>query len=402
MKMVFFCHPAFMRSQSMPRFARMVGEAMRARGHDVAYWAPEGRCHAHFKGTRLEKWAGYVDQYVLFPLEIRRRLRETDPNTLFVFCDQALGPWVPLVKHRPHVVHAHDLLALRSALGLIPQNPTSWSGRLYQRYIRHGFRQAQHFIAVSKRTQAELTQYGQTRPGSSIVVYNGLNHPYRAMAVPSALQTLHHAGVPVTERGMVLHVGGDQWYKNTAGVVRLYAEYVKTCDQSGTDPLPLLMVSPLPKRPDVLTALEAVPATGQVRFCQGIDNTTLEAAYSLAKAFLFPSLAEGFGWPIIESQICGCPVITTDDAPMNEIGGPGAYYLPLLTPADDPVEWAAQGARVLLKALQDDLSADARAAREKRIAWAQNFTAERALQGYEAVYRDVCSNSSTFSTIMYS
>lgn len=402
MKLVFFCHPPFMRSQSMPRFARMVGEAMRQRGHEVDYWAPQGRCHARFQGTRLEKWAGYVDQYVLFPLAVKRRLRLADPSTLFVFCDQALGPWVPLVKNRPHVVHAHDLLALRSAMGLIPQNPTSWSGRLYQHYIRWGFQQARHFISVSKRTQQELTQYGQAKPDTSTVVYNGLNHPYQAMAPDVALRTLQSAKLPVDDRGMILHVGGDQWYKNTAGVIHVYAQYVLVCERAGHQALPLLMVSPHPTRADVLAALKTVPASGLVHFCQGVDNNVLQAAYAMAKAFLFPSLAEGFGWPIIESQICGCPVITTHDAPMSEIGGPGAYYLPLLGADDDIVQWAMQGAKTLNQVLSDGCSDRAQTDREQRIAWAKHFTAEQALQGYEDVYRGVCSSSSTFSTIMYS
>ncbi len=388
MKLVFFCHPPFMRSQSMPRFARMVGEAMRQRGHDVDYWAPKGRCHERFKGTRLEKWAGYVDQYLIFPLEVKRRLRQTDPGTLFVFCDQALGPWVPLVKHRPHVVHAHDLLALRSALGLIPQNPTSWSGRLYQRYIRQGFQQAKHFISVSQRTQQELIEYGQAKPVTSTVVYNGLNYPYQPMSKVDALRVLCEAGLPADERGMVLHVGGDQWYKNTAGVIHLYAQYVRACVDKNERPLSLWMISPQPSRSDVLSALQTVPAQGQVHFFQGLDNDVLQASYSLAGAFLFPSLAEGFGWPIIEAQACGCPVITTDDAPMTEVGGTQAVYLPVLTHQADVAVWAQAGSAALRSVLTSERRGDDEA-RSKRIDWASRFTQDSAIEGYLAVYAGV-------------
>ena len=398
MNLVFFCHPPFMRSQSMPRFARMVGESMRELGHRVEYWAPQDRCHARFQGTRLEKWAGYVDQYVLFPGEVKQRLKHTSPDTLFVFCDQALGPWVPLVKHRPHVVHAHDLLALRSALGLIPQNPTSWSGRLYQRYIRWGFSQARHFIAVSTRTERELRSFGGAQPDTSTVVFNGLNYPYQPMERSAALAVLQQAGFDMGDQAPILHVGGDQWYKNTAGVIRLYAHYAR----QQAAPAPLWMVSPQPSRPDVLAALQTVPPQGQVRFCQGIDNRTLQAAYSVAGALLFPSLAEGFGWPIVEAQACGCPVITTADAPMNEIGGPEAAYLPLLKPTDDIDQWAAHGATVLAKLVELDSEPGAAEARRRRIEWAQRFDAQGAIRDYERVYRAVCSSSSTFSTIMYS
>jgi len=384
MQCVFFCHPTFMRSQSMPRFARMIGEAMQAKGHAVQYWAPESWVHGWFERTRLAKWAGYVDQYLLFPLQVMWRMRQQSADTLYVFCDQALGPWVPLVKRRPHIVHAHDLLALRSALGLIPENPTSWSGRLYQRYIRWGFEQARHVICVSRRTAFDLQAYSHIQPDSLHVVYNGINHPYQRQDQASALRTLQSAGMAVTEAGMLLHVGGGQWYKNTAGVIRLYAHYARQTAQ----PLPLWMISPAPSTPDVQAALLTVPPHAQVYFKQGIDNATLQAAYSVAKAFLFPSLAEGFGWPIIESQVCGCLLLTTDDTPMSEIAGPAATLLPRLHRGDDIDQWAQSAAAQLMAVLNMD-EARRLALQHQAMAWASTFTEQRALDAYQAIYQQL-------------
>ncbi|MDO9238261.1 MAG: glycosyltransferase [Aquabacterium sp.] len=373
-----------MRSQSMPRFAKMIGQAMQDQGHQVDYWAPAGYIHGLFARTRLAKWAGYIDQFLIFPLQVKLRLLTQQADTLYVFCDQALGPWVPLVKHLPHVVHAHDLLALRSALGQIPQNPTSLSGQLYQRYIRHGFRQAKHFICVSRRTQTDLVQHGLVQADSSHVIYNGLNYPYKEVGHQVAISTLQQAGLPAADRGMVLHVGGGQWYKNTAGVIQLYARYAA----QHANPLPLWMISPQPNSPDVLAALDQVPQQGQVRFFQGIDNAAMQAAYSLAKVLLFPSLAEGFGWPIIEAQACGCPVITTDDSPMNEIAGPLVHYLPLLKRGDDLNAWAIHGAKVL-QSLLDSGECDQVVHRAQRAAWANQFTTQQAISGYMSVYRKI-------------
>lgn len=369
----------------MPRFARMIGTAMQAKGHQVDYWAPQAVAHALFEKTRIAKWAGYVDQYLIFPMQVRLRLMQRDRDTLYVFCDQALGPWVPLVRHLPHVVHAHDLLALRSALGLIPENPTSATGRLYQRYIRRGFRQARHFICVSRRTQDDLLEHGLVQPDTSRVVYNGLNHPYRPLDRAQAIRVLDRAGLAGSGRGMILHVGGGQWYKNTAGVLRLYARYAGRHGR----PLPLWMVSPHPASADALAALAEVPPQGQVFFYQGIDNATLEAAYSVANAFLFPSLAEGFGWPIVEAQACGCPVITTDDAPMNEIAGPHAAYLPLLNAQDDVDRWATHGADVLESTLAQTLHDPGGQQRQRRMDWAAQFTMHTAIESYLEVYEAV-------------
>jgi len=389
MNIVLFSHPAFMNSQSMPRFARMLEEAYRDRGHQVEVWSPQPKMYALLPKGRLSKWAGYIDQYILFPLWVRKQLKMQPANTLYVFCDQALGPWVPLVKNKPHVVHVHDLLALRSALGDIPENPTQWSGRVYQRYIRHGFKQAKHFISISKKTRDDLHHFGEVTPVTSEVVYNGLNYPYFPMLKSDAIAVLKQAGLPVKPEGMLLHLGGSQWYKNLAGVVRLYIEYAK----GETKPLPLWCISPNPNT-KVQALLKELPAQGQVLFFQGIDNQALQAAYSTAHAFIFPSLAEGFGWPIIEAQASGCLVLTTNAAPMNEIGGPSASYIPLLRLTDDPDAWALKGSNAL-KLILNTPDIQRIALVEKGLAHAAKFNADDAIEGYLKTYQQVLSYTHT-------
>ena len=146
MHIILLIHPNFLNSKSMPLFANMIEQGMKARGHTVEVWSPSPLFYHLPAPKSMKKWLGYVDQYVLFPLRIRMRLRQLPDDTLFVFADQALGPWVPLLKDRPHVIHCHDFLALRSALGHYSQNPTSFTGRLYQAFIRRGFSQGKNFI----------------------------------------------------------------------------------------------------------------------------------------------------------------------------------------------------------------------------------------------------------------
>ncbi|HEY3300719.1 MAG TPA: glycosyltransferase [Methylophilaceae bacterium] len=385
MNIVIFCHPAFLQSQSMPRFANMLKAAYEQRGHKVTMWSPHACAYNLVPRGMLSKWAGYIDQYILFPQWVRKALKRQPADTLYVFADQALGPWVPLVKHLPHVVHVHDLLALRSALGDIPENPTSITGKLYQRYIRHGFQQAKHFISISNKTLDDLHRFSKASKNSSIVVYNGLNYPYAPMSSEQALACLIQADLPAAPDGMLLHLGGSQWYKNFAGVIGLYGEYVKLhCATYASEPLPLWCISPPPS--ELTKALiDALPKEGKVMFFQGLDNKTLCAAYSHARAFLFPSLAEGFGWPLIEAQACGCPVLTTNDAPMNEIAGPSAIYIPLLKTGDDMAQWAKQGAASLHELLR--LTPERRASIvEKSIAWTTQFNADTAITAYLKMY----------------
>jgi glycosyltransferase involved in cell wall biosynthesis len=361
----------------------MLKSAYEARGHVVTMWSPAAKVHRLFAGTRWAKWAGYVDQYVLFPLHVRRALRSISPDALFVFCDQALGPWVPLVRSRPHVVHAHDLLALRSALGDIPENPTSFTGRIYQRYIRRGFRQSRHFISVSKKTRDDLHRFGQVNAVTSEVVYNGLNFPYEPMAEQESHELLRAAGFPPAANGALLHVGGGQWYKNHAGVIAIYAHYVAR----ESDPLPLWCISPTPNAA-VQQELRKVGPKGRIHYVQNLQPRTLQAAYSHASAFLCPSLEEGFGWPLIEAQACGCPVITTNAPPMSEVGGDAAIYIPRLETGEDVDSWASMGASALRNLLSEPADARSRRAERGRL-WAAGFDAGRSTDAYLAIYSKV-------------
>jgi glycosyltransferase involved in cell wall biosynthesis len=367
----------------MPRFAGMLKAAYEFRGHSVEVWSPSPKVYDWVPLGRLSKWAGYVDQYLLFPLTMRRSLTHISKDTLFVFCDQALGPLVHVVQGRPHVVHVHDLLALRSALGEVPENPTSITGRMYQRYIRRGFKKARHFISVSRKTQADLHRVGGVSAITSEVVYNGLNFPFSPLAQRECAKILSGAGLPVPASGMLLHVGGGQWYKNLPGVIHLYAHYAALVDA----PLPLWCVSPQ-SNPAVRSAVRKVPAAGKVLFFNHLESRVLQAAYSMADAFLFPSLAEGFGWPLIEAQACGCPVLTTDEAPMNEVGGDAAEYLPRLKAGEDIDTWASNGARQLITMLSRTPE-EKRKFAERGIAWTAHFSGDKAICSYLTIYERV-------------
>ena len=145
MKIIIFTHPNFIESQSMPRYAQMLFDGMKLRGHEVEIWSP----HPFFyllPFRSFKKWLGYIDQFIIFPFIVKLKLTFESRETLYVFADQALGPWVPLVSKRPHVIHCHDFLALESAMDLVPENPIRFSGKVYQKIIQKGFSNGKNFI----------------------------------------------------------------------------------------------------------------------------------------------------------------------------------------------------------------------------------------------------------------
>jgi glycosyltransferase involved in cell wall biosynthesis len=131
-----------------------------------------------------------------------------------------------------------------------------------------------------------------------------------------------------------------------------------------------------------------VPKNGQVSFFSDLDNSTLQAAYSYARVLLMPSLAEGFGWPIIEALACGCPVITTGEPPMNEVAGGDAHYIPRLQFGENIDDWAAHGVLAIRDILAQGASTPA-ACSERANEWATRFSADKSIEAYLSIYERI-------------
>jgi glycosyltransferase involved in cell wall biosynthesis len=386
--LIIFSHPDFGYRQSMPRFAKMLVQGMRSKGHTVTEWKPEARFYKLPSPFLLKKWLGYIDQFILFPLTVRRRLRRQPPATLFVFCDNALGPWVPLVSGLPHCIHCHDFLAQQSALGLIPENRTGLTGRLYQAYIRNGFRQGKNFISVSAHTREQLQNLLIRQPIISEVVYNGMNKSCIPSSQEIARQKLGEVTGLALQDGYIMHVGGNQWYKNRQGVVQIYSAFRQMDDKS----IPLLMIGEEPDR-SLQEEYKKCKFNKDIYFITGMADENLQLAYQGASVLLFPSLAEGFGWPIAEAMASGCPVITTGEAPMTEVAGRAARLIPR-KPHDNAaaIQWAIESAAVLAEVINMPAIDREEMQRAAQLNVVQ-FETGRAIDQIESIYKIIVLSS---------
>jgi glycosyltransferase involved in cell wall biosynthesis len=357
------------RQQSMQRFAELMQELLRTAGHEVRLLRP-----APFFGklqpgeTGLGKWLGYIDRFVLFQPRLRREGAWAD---VVHICDHANAVYVTSLGDKPHVVTCHDLLAIRSALGEISGNPTGWSGRIYQRWILRGLRHAQHVVCVSTQTQAELLRVAPLPAARTRVVADALNYPYCPMPPDEARARLQSLGA-TGGWPFFLHVGGSQWYKNRPGLVRIFGQLAAL----PAFELHHLVMAGKPWPLELRELVQRSGLAGRIHEWTEVSNEDLCALYSLAEALLFPSLAEGFGWPIAEAQACGCPVVTSDRAPMTEVGGAGAVYI-------DPDDEAA-AARTIAEALprRNQLV-------QAGLLNAERFSGAEMLSAYLGAYRSV-------------
>lgn len=384
MKIVFLTHPDYLNYQSIPRFTRMLAIGMKERGHLVEVWSPKSLFYKLSPIRSMGKWLGYIDQYIIFPLEVINKLKRIEKNTLFVFTDNALGPWVPLVTNRPHIIHCHDFLAQRSASGEIAENPTKQSGKLYQAFIHRGYSKGNCFISVSYKTKDDLHKFLTIPPQLSEVVYNGLNRPFSSVKPAEARKMIgKKIGVNLSN-GYLLHVGGNEWYKNRIGVIEIYNSWRSL----GGAKIPLLLIG---KEPDynIRSVYDNSPYKEDIYLLAGLDDETLHFAYSGALVLIFPSFAEGFGWPIAEAMASGCPVITTNEAPMTEVGGKAAFYISRKSLGKYSIQnWATEGARAVRMVLNLS-SSERKAVVEASLLNAQRFDSKVALDKIEAIYMRV-------------
>jgi glycosyltransferase involved in cell wall biosynthesis len=359
--------------ESMLRFAAALAEGLRSCGVEVQVIRPEPYFGKLQNGTSgMGKWLGYLDKFLLFPSRLRRFASIAD----FVhICDHSNAMYVRQIASRPHLVTCNDMLAMRSAYREFPQNRTRWSGRILQRWILAGLRQARRLTCISEATRRDVLRLTAHPADRVSVTYMGQNFPYAPVTEISEAVARRRCGEKVDAtifarygvpaEPYILHVGGGQWYKNRSGVVAMHGALRA---RLGTRTPRLLMVGPPCDALDVETR-------------RGIDNEALAALYSGAELLLFPSLEEGFGWPIIEAQACGCRVLTTGKDPMTEVGGQAAFYLP------DPGD-AVAGAAAIERILQQEEAACAASIRAG-IQNAARFSTERMVREYLALYREV-------------
>lgn len=383
MNIIFFTHPEFTHSLSISKYANMLALGMRKRNHNVEIWTAKAFFNKIPNSPFLKKWLGYIDRFVIFPLIVKGRLMNRTEETLFVFTDQALGPWIPLVVNRPHVIHCHDFLALRVALDEFPENRLAISGKFYQKIIRKGYRKADNFISISQKTQSDLHRFLNFNPQISEVVYNGLNQKFTIGNPDLARLKLEKLLKLNLKEGYILHIGGNQFYKNRIGVLRIYKHWRTISNKE----IPLLMIGSNPT-PEMEELLGSTQFSKDIHFVSNISDKLLHVVYQGATALLFPSLDEGFGWPIAEAMASGCPVITTDKAPMTEVGGESCFYLPPYENQQGAEEWAGKCASVL-----DEMVKLPAEDREKLILSgienSNRFNTENSLWNIERIYSKV-------------
>lgn len=306
--------------QSMGRYATMLHSILSAAGYGPTLVYPPvlfGRLA--IGPASLRKWIGYIDKFLLAPLYLRWKVRGAD---IVHVCDHSNAMYLPWVGGRIQVITCHDLLAILSAEGRFSGIRIGLTGRILQRWIASSLSNAQNVICVSRKTEADWIEFMPKLDRLLRVIHHPLNRQFGPVPRNIVDGELCRLGLkpPVP---YLLHVGGNQWYKNRIAVLKIWKELLR-----------------FPKFQSMRLVMAGKPMTQAMReFCVAanlqssvveavsVNDGCLCALYSGAEALLFPSREEGFGWPILEAQACQCPVITSNKAPMTEVAGDAAIFI---------------------------------------------------------------------------
>lgn len=319
--------------ESMLRFAELLKSELTAQGVTVTLLQPKpyltqliGRRGNPHRG--FVKLLAYLDKFVLFPMDLLRAVKNHD---VMHICDHSNAMYGQWNGGKPWIVTCNDLLAVRSALGEFPQNPTRWSGKVLQKWILSWLSRAPKVACISDATLKDVLRLTDQIPSRLSVIHMGLNHSYTSLPEGEWKRVLSQFFVERSVKSpaqYIFHVGGNQWYKNRSGVIRLFAGL------AAHDSKLELLIAGKPATGEQLQLVCDLNLEGRVHFLGSVTDRELSALYHGAEFMLFPSLAEGFGWPVIEAQACGCRVATSELAPLPEVGGTRVAYLDLDNPSD--------------------------------------------------------------------
>lgn len=356
--------------QSMQRFNAMMLHGLTAAGIPAELVRPEpvlGKIK--LLGTFAAKWLAYIDKYIFFPGKLRRKLL-LQPALVHI-CDHSNAVYARNCKPHKILITCHDLLAVRGALGEQTDCPASVTGRILQRWILNGLRQADAIACASRATADDaerLVARGHDRPRISVLPM-GLNYRYRRLP-----REISHARLATIDKfnadlPFALHVGSNLRRKNRDGVLRIFAR----CKDKWNGRL--VFAGDLLDG-HLMSLAQELGISERITQLENPESEILEALYNCATALIYPSRFEGFGWPVIEAQACGCPVICANSGPLPEAASDAGLF----HDADDEEGFASNLLRLTDPQQRAGWS-------ERSLHNAERFSSEKMIAQYIDLYR---------------
>ena len=315
------------KQESMIRFVQMLDFGFKKAGVKSEIWWPEVFFGVKAKSTNLGigKWMGYLDKYVIFPLILRWRLLNKtlhNPGVRFHVCDHSNAPYLKFLPADRTSITCHDVIAVRGGLGYTEfAIPASSFGKILQKWILYNLSRAKRLASVSQFTMNQLKELipdKQNEKRKWQVIYNAFNGDFRPLNINES-KLLFDKLKFNPSKPFLLHVGSDLPRKNR----KLLLEMVFALGDKWNG---IICYAGDAVDESLISLAKKLHLQDRVVSIVKPDHDTLVALYSACEAFVFPSFSEGFGWPVIEAQACGAPVIASNIPPIQEVSGGAALF----------------------------------------------------------------------------
>jgi len=295
---------------------------------------------------------------------------------------------IALPRHIKLVITVHDVMyllpsAVLSASKVLRQQ----LGTFYRRMVVPGVaRRADRIIAVSEFSKREIAEYLNIIPDRIRVIHEGIDPHFGSLAGAIALPPKQIGGEDL-ESPFILALGAGDPRKNTLAVIRVYASRWRELPNREQ----LVIVGLRDWRSSAAYGLvRQLGLDKRVLFAGYVSEELLAWLYTSSRCFLYPTLYEGFGFPVLEAMACGAPVIASDCTSVSEIAGDAAILV-------DPSSEESIG-NALVRLLQDEPLR--RQLIQQGRARVQKFDWQDTAQKMRGVYAELseCANGLAFVT----
>jgi glycosyltransferase involved in cell wall biosynthesis len=282
---------------------------------------------------RYRKWVEYIDKFIIFPfILLFKRLYYNFKFTNYKFhiCDHSNSFYIYFLPQKTTIT-CHDVLAIRGSLGFKDAySDCGFTGRILQKIIFHSLNKFQKISFVSKFS---FNQYIELKSILNYntkqqfqIIYNSFNYEYKKIPLEE-LNNLSKNFLPekLNNKKFILHVGSSLPRKNKDLLIKLLNKLDNKWDgilclagsnnNTGSN-----------NNKSTIELIEKYNLVEKVVIIKNPSPSVLEILYNKCFVLIFPSFSEGFGWPLIEAQSVGCPVITSNLEPMLELTEGSVLY----------------------------------------------------------------------------
>lgn len=252
---------------------------------------------------------------LILPAEARR-----DKVDIF-FSPYNAASFFPMTRH---VITLHDVVWKVFEKEYI----NNFRKKLYVGQTFEAINRSQHLITVSEYSKKEINKHLGIAPQFITVIKNGVSTEFGL--VPEKRQVQHDLKRLNIDAPYILYVGGLEKRKNVEILLRAFKKAIEGyANIFGR--LKLVVVGDYSVRNNPLLldlegAIEGLGIREHVILTGVVNEKDLVSLYNGAELFVFPSVYEGFGMPILEAMACGCPVLSSSATSLPEVGGEAVEY----------------------------------------------------------------------------